>query len=144
MPLTANQVKNEKPTAKQKFISDEKGLRLLVTPDGGKYWRFKYRFANKQKTLALGVYPEVSLKRARELRDDARQKVRQGVDPAQERRAERQKLISANDNQVRSVAEDWWNQKKSDWQEGHAIKVWRRLDDNFLKQYGSMPMLPTE
>lgn len=140
MPLTANQVKNEKPTAKQKFISDEKGLRLLVTPDGGKYWRFKYRFANKQKTLALGVYPEVSLKRARELRDDARQKVRQGIDPAQERRLERQNLINANDNQVRSVAEDWWNQKKSDWQEGHAAKVWRRLDDNFLKQYGTMPI----
>ena len=72
MSLTSIQIKHAKPQAKDHWLSDEKGLRLLIKPNGAKYWRMKYRFGGKQKTLALGVYPEVSLKDARIERDQAR------------------------------------------------------------------------
>ncbi len=74
-------IKHIQPQAKDYWLSDEKGLRLLVKVNGAKYWRLKYRFGGKQKTLALGVYPEVSLKEARIARDEARCSIRPGVDP---------------------------------------------------------------
>ena len=72
MALTHVAIKNAKPREKAYKLSDEKGLFLLVTPAGGKYWRLKYRFGGKEKQLALGVSPEVSLAEAREKRDKAR------------------------------------------------------------------------
>ena len=72
MPLTDTQIKALKPEAKARKHADEKGLFLLVTPSGGKLWRLKYRVDGKEKLLALGAYPEVSLKAARARRDDAR------------------------------------------------------------------------
>ena len=65
MPLTDTAVKNAKPEAKPRKLSDERGLYLLITPTGSKYWRFKYRFVGREKMLALGVYPDVSLADAR-------------------------------------------------------------------------------
>ena len=66
MPLTDIQIKQAQASTKDIWLTDEKGLRLLVKKNGSKYWRLKYRFQGKQKTLAIGVYPEVSLKDARE------------------------------------------------------------------------------
>jgi len=71
MSLTDTQIRNTKPTGKTIRLSDGKGLYLEISPRGGKWWRLKYRFG-KEKRLSLGVYPEVSLKGARERRDDAR------------------------------------------------------------------------
>ena len=86
MPLTdiaiRGLVSNDKPLKK----ADEKGLYLLVQPSGGKLWRFKYRFSGKEKKLALGRYPDVSLKEARRRRDEARQTLAMGIDPGEERK----------------------------------------------------------
>jgi hypothetical protein len=82
MPLTAMNTKEAKPKAKDYKLSDEKGLFLLVKKNGSKYWRLKYRFAGKEKTLALGVYPEVTLKEARNKRDTARKLLDSGSDPS--------------------------------------------------------------
>src|SRR5919205_686829 len=75
-----------KPTEKPFKLTDGHGLHLLVKPNGGKYWRLQYRMAGKQKTLALGVYPEVSLKEAREKQADARKLIKNGIDPVQAKR----------------------------------------------------------
>lgn len=82
MPLTDITAKSAKSADKEYKLSDEKGLYLLIHPNGSKYWRLKYRFADKEKILALGVYPEVSLKEARDKRDTARQLLRDGIDPS--------------------------------------------------------------
>ena len=72
MPLTDTAVRNAKPGTKPAKLFDERGLFLIVTPAGGKWWRLKYRFDNKEKLLSLGVYPDVSLKAARIRRDELR------------------------------------------------------------------------
>ena len=82
MPLTISQINALKRPQKDYWLSDESGLRLLVKTNGSKYWRLKYRFSGKQKTLALGVYPDVSLKEARILRDKARIQISEGLDPS--------------------------------------------------------------
>lgn len=79
--LTATKAEKAKPREKAYRLVDEKGLSLLVQPNGAKWWRFRYRLWGKERQLSLGVFPDVPLKRARELRDTARQQVADGVDP---------------------------------------------------------------
>ena len=96
MPLTAIKINKAKPDAKKPLrLFDGRGLYLEIAPSGGKWWRFKYRISGKEKRLSLGVYSaagsktvEVSLEAARKAAEDARQLVRNGVDPSQERKAE--------------------------------------------------------
>ena len=84
MPLTAVKIKNAKPKKKQYKIQDADGLYLLVTPAGGKYWRFDYRYDRKRKTLALGIYPEITLLDARSRLLEARKALMQDIDPGQQ------------------------------------------------------------
>lgn len=85
MPLTEIAVRKATPGAKTTRLFDGGGLYLEVAPSGGKWWRLKYRFAEKEKRLSLGVYPEVSLKQARLKRDDARRLLASGIDPSEHR-----------------------------------------------------------
>ena len=89
MPLTDEIIGNAKPGAKDKKMSDERGLFLIITPSGSKLWRFRYRFNKEQNALALGVYPAVGLEKVRQARDEARHLLAQGIDPAQVRRQEK-------------------------------------------------------
>lgn len=89
MPLSDTAINNAKPGAKPIKLSDEKGLFLLVTPAGGKWWRFDYRFHGARKTLSLGVYPSVGLRQARDIRDQYRQAVAEGIDPSVIRKEEK-------------------------------------------------------
>ena len=89
MPLSATQVKQAKARDKAYKLSDEKGMFLLVNPNGSKYWRLKYRFGGKEKLLALGVYPDVSLKDARNKRDAARSLLANGADPGKAKKAQK-------------------------------------------------------
>ena len=84
--LTDRECKTAQPSAKPRKISDSLGLYLEIMPNGSKYWRFKYRFLGKEKRLALGVYPEVSLLKAREKRDQARALLAENIDPGQARK----------------------------------------------------------
>ena len=88
MPRTALGAKNAKPKDKPYKLADEKGLYLVVTPSGGRLWRFDYRHGEKRKTLALGKWPDVELGRARERRDNARKRLANGEDPAAADKAE--------------------------------------------------------
>jgi len=84
--LTESAVKKTNPTAKQYKLSDGGGLYLLVHSNGSKYWRFDFRFDGKQKSSSLGVWPEVSLATARRKRDQAKSKIKEGVNPIQEKK----------------------------------------------------------
>jgi len=90
MTLTDTAIKNAKSTDKPYKLTDEKGMFLLINPNGGKYFRFDYRFDGKRKTLAIGVYPDTSLKQARERRDIARKQIAEGIDPNENKKAVKQ------------------------------------------------------
>lgn len=112
MPLTALSVSKAKPQTKQYKLTDERGLCLLVTPGGGRYWRLQYRFDGKWKSLALGIYPDVSLAKARQKRDHARELLAEGVDPI----AHRNQLAAEAELEAlstfRIVAEEWLEKRK--------------------------------
>lgn len=140
MPLTDISVKTAKPKEKDYWLSDQRGLRLLVKTKGGRYWRLKYRYQGKQKTLALGVYPDISLKHARDLTDDARTLLREGIDPSAIKKAGRQSSQQHSQNTLESVAREWWEVYRVTWTEKHASRTWQRLRDNVLVSLGSTPI----
>src|SRR5258706_3453377 len=113
MGLTIAEVKNAKPGK----LFDGNGMFLLARPDGAKCWRLKYRFAGKEKLLALGVYPEVSLADARAKRDDARKQLRDGIDPSERRRAERRTSQMRSENTFEAIGREWWEAQKDGWSE---------------------------
>ena len=84
MALTDAKIRAAKPTDKAYKLTDGAGMFLLVHPNGSRYWRLRYRILGKEKTLALGVYPEVSLSEARTKRDEARKLISEGVDPCEQ------------------------------------------------------------
>ena len=90
MPLNDVQIRNAKAKEKAYRLSDAGGMYLEVTPKGGKCWRMAYRFGGKRKVLALGIYPDVSLTKARNRRDDARRLLTDGVDPGAAKQAKKQ------------------------------------------------------
>lgn len=92
--LTDAEILNAKPESKPLKLSDARGLFLLVAPGGGKWWRFRYRYGGKEKSLSMGVYPETSLKFARSRRDEARRLLARGIDPAAVRREEKAREIA--------------------------------------------------
>ncbi len=95
MPLTDSAIKNLKPGDKTHKVSDSGGMYLEITNKGGTYWRLKYRFASKEKRLVLGVYPQVSLKQARQLQESAKQLLAEGIDPNEAKKADKQKSTNA-------------------------------------------------
>jgi integrase len=118
--LNESRIRAAKSREKPYKLFDERGLFLLVTPAGGRLWRFRYRHGGVEKLLTLGAYPDVSLKRAREKRDDARRHVADGVDPSAKRQAER----TASANTFLAVADEWLLTKKkaltpATWQRDH-------------------------
>lgn len=138
MALTDLKIKNLASSDKDQWFSDEKGLRLLLKKNGAKYWRLKYRYRGKQKTLALGVYPDVSLKQARKAVIKAKELLEEGVDPAEERKGRKQWINGVKDESFEKVAEEWWIQQKGTWSVEHAATVWKRLRDNALEDLGEL------
>jgi integrase len=107
MPLSHAALKSARPQTRPYKLYDEKGLFLLVAPNGSQLWRLKYRFNGKEKKLAIGSYPEISLKAARERRDEARSLLATGVDPNQQKKSEKQTQILRAANTFTAVAEEY-------------------------------------
>ena len=114
MPLTDVVVRNTKPGPKTIRLRDERGLYLEVSPKGGKWWRLRYTFQGKENMLSLGVYPDVSLKDARERRDEARTLIANGIDPSQTRKEEKAG-IAADAVTFEKVAREWFSKFKENW-----------------------------
>ena len=108
MPLTDTSVKNTKPLPDKAFkLQDEKGMYLFVHKNGSKYFRYNCRFDGKRKTLALGIYPETSLKEARVKRDIARKQISDGIDPLEHRKAIKAAKIESDTNSFEIIAREW-------------------------------------
>ncbi len=107
MPITDTTVRNSKPTDKPQKLFDGGGLFLLVNTCGGKWWRLKYRYAGKEKLLSLGTYPEVSLKDARERRDEARKHIANGIDPSVTKKQSKINTRINASNTFTAVADEW-------------------------------------
>src|SRR6202166_2222848 len=120
MPLTDVACRKAKPKARPAKLSDGGGLHLLVDPKGGRYWRVAYRFAGKQKTLALGAYPSVSLADARIARDAAKRRLAAGIDPSQARKDEKRAARLSTENTFEAVAREWHANQKGGWTAGYA------------------------
>ncbi|WP_027175902.1 tyrosine-type recombinase/integrase [Desulfovibrio aminophilus] len=129
--LTDTAIRNAKPGPKPKRLFDGGGLYLEVSPAGAKLWRLKYRFGGKEKRLALGAYPAVSLAAARERRDEARKVLAQGVDPAAARKAE-QAEARAQEETFGDIAREWFDKFKHTWTPDGAEDIWQRLEKNVL------------
>ena len=112
MPLTATAVRNAKPRAKPYKMGDSQGLFLLVEPSGGKLWRVKYRVHGREKKLALGAFPQVSLAQARKLRDEARDLVAEGRDPSREKQQEKQRAALAAANTFGLIAQEFIDKRR--------------------------------
>jgi len=140
MPLTDTAVRNAKAGSKTARMFDERGLYLEVSPAGGKWWRFKYRFEGKEKRLSLGVYPDVSLKDARERRDNARKLLANGVDPGAERKAQKLSRAGETANNFEVVAREWFAKHSPNWAPTHASKIIQRLEKDIFPWLGRKPI----
>lgn len=127
-------------TDKPYSLPDEKGLYLLVTPTNGKWWRWDYRFLGKRKTLSMGVYPDISLKVARERRDEARRLLAEGVDPGANRKIQKAAKVERMANSFESVAREWFAKFCPTWAPSHADKVIRRLENDVFPWIGGRPI----
>ena len=115
MSLSDAKVRNAKPRAKPYKIADGEGLFLLIMPGGSKYWRLKYSFAGKEKVLALGVYPGVNLRVARERRAQARELLAAGSDPGEAKKEAKRLVIFNSVNAFEVVAREWFEKRKHEW-----------------------------
>ena len=138
--LTATAVRNAKSSKKPRKLADERGLYLLVVPNGSKYWRLKYRFDGKEKLLALGVFPDVSLADARKRRDDARKVLADGVDPGALKRKRKRTVHQATQDGFEAVAREWFIKQSSRWVDGHSTTVIRRLERDVFPWIGDKPV----
>lgn len=139
MALTDTAVRNAKPAEKPFKLADEKGLYLLVN-NTGKYWRMNYRFGGKQKTLALGVYPTITLAAARERREDARKLLANDTDPALFKAVNKQVKQQAAENTFEAVAREWYAKKLPGWAPATANKVKRYLEKDIFPWLGNRPI----
>jgi len=140
MPLSDVKIRNAKPSSKQQKFFDGGGLFLLVTPAGGKLWRLKYRFLGKEKLLAMGSYPEVTLSEARQRRDEARKLLAKGVDPGEVKRAQRVSAISAAAESFEVIAREWHTKFAPTWSAGHAANNMIRLEKDVFPIIGDRPI----
>ncbi len=139
MPLSDTAARQAKFTGKQQKLSDEKGLFLLIT-SSGKYWRLKFRFAGKEKVLALGVYPEVSLKEARAKREEARRQLADGIDPSLARKQSKVASRLASENSFEVIAREWHQSQLARWSPGHAKRVIESLEVDAFPDLGLVPV----
>lgn len=140
MPITDIIARNAKPKDKPYKITDEKGLYLHVKPNGGRYWRYKYYFGGKEKVLALGVYPEISLKEAREKRDEARKIHKEGIDPSKDKKDKKLQYMLKHENNFLAVAQEWHDVWKAGRTPRHAGYVMRRLEMDVFPVLGERPI----
>jgi len=140
MPLTDTAARNAAPREKPYRLADGSGMYLEISPAGGKYWRLKYRFAGKEKRLALGVYPDVTLAEARKRRERAREKLAAGIDPSEARRAEKRTQRLNAENSFEAVAREWHLKYAPTWSDNHGARLLRRLEADAFPWIGGRPV----
>ena len=140
MSLTDTTIRRVKAKKKPYKMFDTGGLFLLVMPNGGKWWRFKYRFNNKEKLLSLGTYPDVALRTARDRRDQERRKLLDRIDPAISRKAVKAAWADSQANSFEVVAREWIDKQSRVWTPANTKKVKGHLELNIFPWLGSRPI----
>ncbi len=141
MKLTDTALRTIKPTGKPQKHSDGGGLYLYISPSGGKLWRMDYRFEGKRKTLSFGPYPTISLRDARKLRDEAKDKLIKGIDPSAQKKAAKAALRFETENGFEAVAREWFDKHKESWVEHHGKKIIARLEKDIFPLLGAKPIM---
>lgn len=148
MKLTEIACKNAKhgnPKSKApKKLSDGQGLALWVMPNGSKYWKYAYRFNEKQKNFSIGVYPDISLKEARFRRVEAKELLDQGKDPSLEKKKQKIMAEQDNANTFKAIAEEWYDNRKHIWKPRYAAEVIKRLEEDIFPEIGDYPIKEIE
>jgi integrase len=140
MPLTNIQIQKAKAAARPRRFFDGGGLYLEVSPSGGKLWRLKYRFDGKEKRLAVGIYPAVSISMARKRRDTARELLAQEIDPGTHRKAQKAAKAERAENSFEVVAREWFAKYQPTWASSHADKIINRLENDVFPWMGDRPI----
>ncbi len=137
MPLQAITIRNAKPKEKAYKLADEKGLYLLVNPNGGKFWKLKYRFAGKEKKLSLGAFPDVGLADARLSRDEARSNLRNGVDPSLLKKSKKRSAVLDSKNSFSAISYEWHTKSSHKWTPDHGRRILDCLEKDIFPWLGS-------
>ena len=140
MSLTDKSIRTARHSDKAVRLFDGGGLYLEFAPKGGKWWRLKYRFGGKEKRFSLGVYPHVTLKQARERRDEAKKLLANGIDPSVQRKASNAAVTERAANSFEAIAREWFASFSRKWVKGHSDKVLRRLEHNVFPYLGARPI----
>ena len=148
MSLTDTAIRNAKPgltpsgvkTSKPYKMGDERGLYLEVSPSGGKWWRLKYRYHGKEKRLSVGVYPDVSLRAARDRRDELRRQLGAGIDPALTRKAEKATRSEAGANTFEAIAREWHAQRAKSLEQTTLDGIMMRMEKHLFPHLGTRPI----
>jgi integrase len=138
--LSDAKARNAKAKAKPYKISDGEGLFLLVKPTGAKYWRLRYFFAGKEKALALGVYPQVSLADARDRRAEARRQLAAGCNPIDAKREAKRQVTLRAANSFETVAREWFEKREHEWAASSLRTMRARLEQHILPRLGPRPV----
>lgn len=140
MPLTDTTCRTAKARSTKYTLPDSQGLVLLVMPNGGKLWRHNFTFNSKRNSLSLGVYPDISLKMAREKRDEARQMLASGIDPSAKRKAEKAVNNGEVKDSLKVIVREWLIKQQSEWALSHYSKIEARLRKDVLPFLGNHPI----
>ncbi len=142
--LTDTAIRKAQPRAKAYRLTDERGLHMLVQPNGSKLWQLRYRHGGKERTASLGQYPDISLRVARERRDAARTTVALGVDPVADKRARQAASEASAVNNFEAVAHEWWQQWRGARSNHHAEAVMTRMKQDVFPAIGARPISEIE
>lgn len=140
MALTDIQIRRAKPQEKPYTLSDGLGLALLINPDGSKGWRFRYRFNGKAKLMSFGSYSLVSLAEAREKRDVARKQVANGVDPVEERKAQKLAKQLSAENSFEAISREWHTNKADRWTVAYREEIIKTFEQDVFPFIGNRPI----
>ena len=140
MALTDTAIRNAKVTDKAFTLTDERGLSIQINPNGGKWWRLRYRFEGKENMLSLGTYPDVGLKEARERRDAARKLLADGINPSQQRKATKMAREGLLANSFEVICREWLEHKRSNIEEAQYLKALARLEKDVFPWMGGRPI----
>lgn len=140
MALTDTAIRNTKPAEKPIKLTDERGLYLLLKPNGSRWWRFDYRYGGKRKTLSMGVYPDVSLKDARNRRDEARKLLASDADPGENRKAVKAAKMEHAANSLEVITREWYTKYSATWNASHGERIIRRFERDIFPWIGGKPI----
>lgn len=140
MPLTDLACKSAKPQAKPYKLADGGGLHLLVKPNGGRYWRMKYRYGGKEKLLSFGTYPDITLADARTKREAARKLLNNDTDPGEHKKEAKRLAEEKAAQTFEKLAREWHTNRLPTWRESTAKDTLHRLELDIFPQIGAMPI----